>query len=682
MKNIINLKTESRQAWFSKSLTLKYFILSALILMGMQVPLMAQETQYTRPSFRIGVAVGGNLNYYTGTTQRLNEDLTVPKAFRQGKGLGLYAAPVIEYHNPESLFGVMLQAGYDSRMGAFDRVITPCDCEADLTTDLGYITIEPSLRFSPFRNGLYIFAGPRLAFNMSKSFTYSERAGAAFPEQADQEDVEGDFSSMNSMLISMQAGAGYDFYLSSQSKKNQLILSPFLVYHPYIGQEPRSIETWNVTTLRVGVALKIGTGQKIEDQIKDKSNIAMDDAVPSAIVKFSVISPENIPVERRVNETFPLRNYVFFDMNSNDIPDRYVLLTKNQVKDFKEDQLEVFTPKKLSGRSDRAMIVYYNLINIVGDRMGKNPNATITLVGSSHKSDADGRAMAESVKKYLTDVFSIKADRISIEGRAKPKVESGPEGGTMDLDLLREDDRRVSIESSSPAMLMEFQSGPDAPLKPVQFVVVQKAPLDSYITFVAEGSDKAFKSWSVETKDKNGLVKSFGPYFEEQVSIPGKSIMGTSPEGEYKVTMLGETKNGKIIKEEKTVDMVLWTPDVDELGMRYSVIYEFNESKSISIYEKYLTEIVAPKITNNSKVIIHGYSDTIGDKENNSKLSTARANDVKVLLEKALAKLNVKGIKYNVYGFGEDKNVAPFDNDLPEGRFYNRTVIIDIIPSK
>ena len=53
---------------------------------------------------------------------------------------------------------------------------------------------------------------------------------------------------------------------------------------------------------------------------------------------------------------------------------------------------------------------------------------------------------------------------------------------------------------------------------------------------------------------------------------------------------------------------------------------------------------------------------------------------MKLILEKAVAKLAVKDVKYN--GFGEDKNVAPFDNKLPEGRFYNRTVIIDIIPDK
>ncbi|MBK6266715.1 OmpA family protein [Marivirga sp. S37H4] len=681
MKKITTNTNEKPLGFLVNRLNIKCFIFSLLILIGIQVPLMAQDAEYTKPSFRFGLAAGGNFNFYTGTTQRLNQDLTVPTAFRQGNGIGLYVAPLIEYHRPGSLLGVMLQAGYDSRRGSFDQVMTPCNCEADLKTELSYITIEPSLRFAPFRSSFYIYAGPRFAFNMEKAFTYSQKANADFPEQEDKEDVNGDFSNMNSVLLSMQIGAGYDIELSSKENKTQYVISPFVAFHPYIGQEPRSIETWNVTTLRAGVAFKIGSGQKIDEK-ENTATIGLAEAPSASRVKFSVISPENIPVERRVRETFPLRNYVFFDMGSNNIPERYVLLTKDQVKDFKEDQLEVFTPKKLSGRSERAMVVYYNLINIVGDRMGKNPQATITLVGSSETSNADGRAMAESVKQYLTSVFSIDPARIKVEGREKPKVVSGPEGGTMDLALLSEDDRRVSIESNSPAMLMEFQSGPEAPLKPVQFEAVQIAPLDSYITFIAEGSNKAFSSWSVETEGKNGEVKYFGPFNQEKVSIPGKSVMGTRPEGEYKVTMVGKTNNNEVVKEKKTVNMVLWTPAEDEIGMRYSVIYEFNESKSIRIYEKYLTEIVAPKIPANGKVIIHGYSDKIGDKENNKELSEARANDVRQILKKALAKAGKKDVRFEVYGFGEDTQLAPFDNELPEGRFYNRTVVIDIIPNK
>ena len=116
--------------------------------------------------------------------------------------------------------------------------------------------------------------------------------------------------------------------------------------------------------------------------------------------------------------------------------------------------------------------------------------------------------------------------------------------------------------------------------------------------------------------------------------------------------------------------------------MRFSVIYEFNNSKAILIYEKYLTDIVAPKISKGATVVIKGYTDIIGEEAHNLELSLARANDVKTILENALVKAGRSDVIFDVHGYGEDENLAPFENKFPEQRFYNRTVIIDIIPAK
>jgi len=399
-------------------------------------------------------------------------------------------------------------------------------------------------------------------------------------------------------------------------------------------------------------------------------------------VRFIVYSPDNIPVERRVRETFPLRNYIFFDLGSTEIPNRYVFLTKDQVKDFKEDQLEVFIPKELSGRSKRQLVVYYNILNILGDRMEKNPSSTITLVGSSEKGPEDGKAMAASVKKYLVSIFGIDASRLSIEGRNKPKILSEQPGGKLELGLLREEDRRVSIESNSPALLMEFQSGPDAPLKPVEIAGVQEAPPGSYVSFNVEGSKEAFSSWSLELRDEKGILQNFGPYTQEMVSIPGKTILGVSHESDFKATMVGRTKSGKTVKKEAQAHIVLWAPPESEEMTRFSIIFEFDDSRAITIYDKYLTDIITPKIPKGGTVIIHGHTDIIGEEAHNQELSLARATEAKSIIENALSKAGRSDVKFEVLGFGEDQNVSPFANKCPEERFYNRTVIIDIIPQE
>ncbi|PWA07313.1 OmpA family protein [Flavobacterium psychrotolerans] len=664
-----SLKTKSLN-----NLTSKGIIVIALALLGIQAPLQAQETpviKYTKPSWYFGVAGGANFNFYRGSTQMLNAAFTPPVAFHDGKGVGLFVAPLLEFHRPDSRWGVMLQAGYDNRKGKFDQQKTPCDCPADLSTNISYITVEPSLRFAPFKSNFYLFGGPRLAFNMDKSFTYKLGINPAYPNQEASAEVKGDLSDVKETLVSMQIGAGIDIPLSSQNNHTQFVLSPFVSFHPYFGQNPRSVETLNITTVRAGVALKFGRGSKIEAA-----------GVPDGTSQFSVDSPSNVPVNRIESEIFPIRNYVFFNAGSTEIPNRYQLLRKNQVKDFKEDQSEVVTQKNLSGRSQRQMSVYYNVLNILGDRMEKNPSATITLVGSSEKGPEDGRAMAQSIKTYLVNVFEINPSRISIEGRTKPAIPSEQPGGTRELDLLREGDRRVSIESNSPMLLMEFQSGPTAPLKPVEIKALTEAPIESYVSFNNVGAKEAFTSWTLEIKDEKGKVQTFGPYTEDAASIPGKSILGNRTEGDYTAKMIGITQSGKLSEKETPIHVVLWTPEKVEAGIRYSIIYEFNESKATNIYEKYLTDIVTPKIPVGGTVIIHGHTDIIGDESHNQALSLARANDVKSIIANGLSKAGRSDVKFEVNGFGEDQKSAPFDNKFPEERFYNRTVVIDIIPAK
>ena len=678
MKTKNNSKKGSCNTWFPFIIPIKMLMISALILVGMQSTLQAQEVQYTKPTWKFGVAAGANFNFYRGSTHELSTTFTPPVVFNDGDGVGLYIAPLIEFQRPDARFGFMLQAGYDSRKGKFDQKETACNCPADLLTDLSYITIEPSLRIAPFKSNLYLYGGPRFAFNLDKSFTYEQGINPDFPNQVAPADVEGDFSNVEKTIISMQVGAGLDIPLSSQNNKTQFILSPFVAFQPYFGQNPRSIETWNLTTVRAGIVLKFGQGRKMQDQKEEEVMVVYVEPK----VEFTVNTPKNVPTERRVREMFPLRNYIFFNAGSTQIASRYKLLKNDEVKAFRADQLETAYPITQSGRSARQMNVYYNVINILGDRMVKHPSTTINLVGSSENGSEDGKKMAESVKDYLVNVFAINPSRIKTKGQLKPDSASESLGKSRELELLQEGDRRVTIESSSPDLLMEFQSGPNSPLKPIEIVAIQEAPVDSYVTFNVKGANEAFTSWSLKITDSDGLSQNFGPYTQESISIPGKLILGTRPEETFKVTMTGQTIGGTIIVKETTTHLVLWTPSEIEEGLRFSIIFEFDESKATSIYKKYLTEIVTPKIPQNGKVIIHGHTDIIGDVMYNQKLSTERANEVKNIIEKSLAKSGRTDVKFEIRGFGEDENTSPFDNKLPEERAYNRTVIIDIIPVK
>ena len=678
MKTNNMYKKESRLLRFPYALSIKSVMLCALISLGIQTPVQAQDSiQYTKPSWFFGVAAGGNINFYRGSTQKMDNGLTVPTTFQDGSGVGLFLAPLIEYRPATSRWGVMLQVGYDNRKGAFNGVNTPCNCPADLITDLSYLTVEPSIRLAPFKSNFYLYGGPRLAFNMNKGYTYKLGVNPAYPNQLPTADQTGDFSDIRSNLISMQVGAGYDIFLSSQSHKTQFVLSPFVSFQPYFGQDPRTIETWNVTTVRIGAALKLGAGHKMEVADKTQKEVLPEKSgtVADPNVVFVVNSPKNAQTDNQVHEIFPMRNYVFFDEGSTKIPNRYVKLTKKEAQEFREDKLSMIAPINGEGRSDRQMLVYYNILNIIGDRMVKNPTTSIKLVGSSEQGSNDGRDMALSVKTYLVTTFGIAPNRIAIEGRERPLLPSGQLGGTKELVLLREGDRRVSIETNSPALLMEFQNGPDAAFKPV---MMSAAPMESNVTFTADGATQGYTSWSMEIADETGKVQYYGPYTNDQVSLPGSTILNGRTEGDYNVKMIGTTKEGKQITKATKIHVVQWKAPVVLTGTRFSILYDFNTSKSVSMYQKYLTNVVIPKIPIGGTVIIHGHADVIGNDEYNQQLSLARANDVKDILTAGLKNVGRNDVKFEVTGYGEDEKAAPFNNKYPEERFYNRTVIIDI----
>ena len=392
-------------------------IFKMMLVIGLSSSAYAQpnSNMYTSPSWWFGLGVGGNLNYFQGSTQQLNSALMAPVPFVEGNGLGLYAAPLIEYRPSNSHWGITLQGGIDSRYGEFKEVLSPCNCPRGLKTNLNYVTIEPSLRFRPFKGGLYIYGGPRISYILDKSFVYSQRNDPANSDQTPIDDITGDFDHIENVLYSMQIGAGYDILLSNEYHRSQFVLSPFVAFIPYLGREPRNIETWNITTVRAGAALKFGLGS-----------------------------------------------------------------FKN-----KEEPIELF--------------------------------------------------------------------------RLKPE----------------------------------------------------------------------------EIKH---------------------------PKGHFKVT------------SPKNV--------VDEQAMRFSILYGFNNSTATDLYKRYLQQVVVPKIPAGSRVVIHGYTDKIGEDEYNLQLSIERSNDVFEIIKSELTRIGMEKVEFTVFGFGEDVALVPFENDTPEERFYNRTVIVDIIPQE
>ncbi len=650
-------------------------LFSFVTLMSLHSAIIAQEIQRTRPTWWFGAAAGANLNFYGGSTQDLTSSLITPVPFGNGFGAGFWLAPLAEYR-PDPMWGLMLQAGYDDRRASFSDVTSPTGQNMTLSATPRYISIEPSLRYTPFSNPLYVYAGPRIAFLWApnwgtsplkdeRSFTYT-REGAT--------GSKGEFRDMKSQVWSLQIGVGYDFELLSKNDKNQIELSPFIAFQPAYGDEPRKIDSWDIATVRVGAAIKFGSGSVIPQG----KPVAVAEIVERD-VQFSVRAPKAVPIKRRVRESFPLRNYVFFDEGSSELSGRYVSLTKDQAASFQEGQLQEVRPINSTGRSLRQMTVYYNILNIVGDRLKRNPGTTISLSGASGLGLNLSKARAETIKRYLVDVFGVDSARITTEGKDKPGIPSVVPDATRELGLLQAEDRRVDIESTSPEMMIQVGGARHYMLRPVEIVAVVEDPLDSRVLFHVEGAKEVLASWSLEISEEHGNVQRYGPYTRDDESISGNTILGDRSQGDYRIVMLAETKGGKSVNKQASVHLVRRVDQPKE-AVRYSILFDFDRSQTVDSYELFLTNTVTPLIPDNGMVIIHGHTDIVGDEVYNDSLSNRRALDAQGIIQSAIAKSDKHGITFETFGMGENAEYAPFDNYFPEERFYNRTVIIDIIP--
>jgi outer membrane protein OmpA-like peptidoglycan-associated protein len=631
----------------------------------------AEAERANEPTWWFGVAAGANLNFYGGTTQQLNENVTTLTPFHEGRGAGLYVAPVLEYR-PGPVWGGMLHLAYDDRRGDFADVTCPCGEEGKLSARPAYLSIEPSLRYAPFAGDLHLFAGPRIGFlapwGDAKTFEHT-RVGIS--------SSEGEFSQMRGVVFSGQAGMGYDFEWAPARSTRRIQLSPFVSYHPRFGQNPRSngdlIDRWGLETIRVGVALKFG-----------RARLAVP---PPPKVGFSVRAPATVVTARRIQETFPLRNYVFFDEGSDQLAARYTRLARAQAENFREEQLQDSFPARPTGRPARQIAVYRHLLNIMGDRLRRNPGTNILLTGLSAQGAAHGRARAETVKRYLVETFGIEAARIATVGRDPVYIAPG-QRSAEELEMLRAENQRVEISSQSRALLVQIGEGAHFMLKPVE-IRGEMPGMDS-VVFLAPGAEK-LASWMLEIRDARDTLtapRRFGPYTSARVALPAPLLLGEHPRKSFQAVLIGSTRgaggpaagtrSGMELRREAPFTLSRRHSGIHQTN-RFGILFDIDQARAVSSYERFLTEVVVAKIPDSGTVVIRGRTDVVGLTGHNLKLSQGRAEGVEGILREAV-ETRRRGVRFQTAWTGEDPRQAPFANGTPEERCYNRTVIIDILP--
>jgi len=370
--------------------------------------------------------------------------------------------------------------------------------------------------------------------------------------------------------------------------------------------------------------------------------------------------------EQKTIELFALLPMVFFDAGNGALPNRYVLYSSPaETNGFNEDTVS------------STLNAYYNYLNILGLRLRNNPNTQISLTGTNSQDTSVemsidlSRQRAEAVKKYLVEIWGIQPERIKVEARKLPEnptLPTTPEGIA--------ENRRVEVGSDSweivhPVLHSAIVKRPDAPTGGFKWenglrdeVIAKRDLMISY-----QG-----KPWAT--------ISDLGPLSNTTYNTYNwRSSQGNKlPEGEDKMSVqLKVTDKGgrEVLSNVDQVDVRQFSvSDVvaqhlgDKTRETYNLIlFTYNKSDMGKWNHHILDTYVYGRIQPNSDVSVNGYTDILGTEDYNAKLSTNRANAVKNDIAGHI-KGRVKSL--TAHGYGKTQPLYP--NDLPEGRYYNRTV--------
>lgn len=680
-----------------------------------------------------GVFGGVDYNIHSGNFQKLPGFPNCCPSFENGEGWGYHLG--IEYLRqlfPNYEFSPRI--GFVTFSGKFRRpertvfIIDgkPNDGEFEHRLDANFqsLILEPMMKVRPlsfltFSAGMNFSYLLKYRFHQEEAITKpSDRATFLDSNGNDTHSrlrnvFDGDIPNINQLQLFFASRIGLEIPLS---RNGRFTISPEMSFYIPLQKIGKNLD-WKVTTIASGLALRYYPQKSLEKprfeeklfkidtvyvQVKEQQQNAFkrgreelkeisfetDSAFVIQVLIFRtdtifVIPPKSLKASLelfavdsagnfvqnpkiRVEEYVatkmePLLNYIFFDEGSDQIPNRYVKLNKTDLSHFSLDSLYRRT----------TLDVYYNILNIIGKRLDDNKSAKISLVGYNSGIGVEennlelSKRRAENVRNYLVETWGISPNRIQIEYKNLPEKSSTP----IDDTLKSQENRRVEIISTDWEILqpvtirtIERKTNVDRIGYRAQIVADTRIAKTELKIFL--GEDTSMLIHSYQGTDTN-LVNTFGI----------NDILQKNTLENFKIFGLLEAQdifgNFVLAKDSITnLDYVSFVKQKERIEGEYQIDYYrlilFDFDKwNIEGGNRWIVNYIKSRIPLNATVEIYGATDITGDDLYNKNLSQKRADAVR----QALGFKNAKSI-----GLGEEK--LEFPNDLPEGRFYSRNVLI------
>lgn len=669
------------------------------------VSFMVSTPVYTQisASVRVGIFGSSGLNFYSANFRDLPGYPSSNPGYTGGTGIGFDGGVSFSFPFKQNFY-LMLRTGYSSLNASMTTSeFYPISVDGSLIEavsrhtfkgKIGQVFVEPQARWYPLEGlGLSLMGGVRIASMIKRLFdqeeTLEEPTGRALflngngrLSSSRNAVYNEEIPDYQPLPISLTAGFAYEIPFSFWGI--QLNLSPEI--QVMVGLESLSQNRqWNGSAIRGGLHLEYGftTGEKsIAPETPPQSTNtgsaqASSPGLQAAITAYAMNSENglDLPVvfirveEFIARQLYPMLTYLFFDPQSAVLPARYQRLFHNETQFFSE--------KRLAGLD--LLDIYYNILNVVGKRMTENTTAKLRIVGclgevgftpNSEENAPDlSKRRAETIRQYLRDVWQIPDERLIVEFRALPEKFSNSRNSVTNA----EENRRVELYSDDWNLL-----------RPVVLADTVREVSAPIIKFALQASAfGGISKWSINVKQGGKLLKQFSalgepdPYFLWNVSREKISIPRADQPLSYSLEILDA--NEREIKATGSIPVAQMTTahkrqnnvNDKELDLYRLINFEFERSNVTSDHKKIIENFIVGNIKPHSQVTITGYTDVTGDPLTNQRLSLDRAKAVSEAI--GIGERTTKGV-------GSKEPIYP--SNLPEGRFYNRTVEIRVETQK
>ncbi|OGU12651.1 MAG: hypothetical protein A2X61_10895 [Ignavibacteria bacterium GWB2_35_12] len=638
---------------------------------------------FSKPEIGISGAYG--LSFQVANFQNLPGVSSCCPNYSGGSGTAFSFGPLLKFNISQDAFidTRLLYYYYSGLMNESESINLIIDGESqegifdyNLKSDIHIISLEPTAGYK-ITNNFNASAGLSLGFLISGKYdSYEqlvkpENRGTFNNGRRTRNDTSGKIPDVNSFQAGIKLGLAYKFPLDSYS---DWYLSPEINYIFHFTNIATDIN-WKTNSLTLGVSI----AGKMFSETKPMSIPPSPPPLP-VLPEFPAPQKTDVDItaiklDSNNNELSllylkledivtlnmrPLLNYIFFDKVSSEIPERYIKLTTEQARDFNLKSIHDLD----------AMQTYYQILNLVGKKLYDNPDYHIKLIGTNSGigREKDNKelslARAEAVKTYFTDIWKIPEEQLGVEARNLPEDYSTPK----EYDAW-EENRRVEILPSNKSIL--------EPILTLDTIPNPEKVKFRFYPIVTNPSE--IEKWKIEISTGNNLIETI----EGKGQIPN-SVEWTPTEKDflnieavneimYRLTVNDndgdsiQSRLKKIPLEKVTIEKKRQEGLVGK-NVEYYRLILFNFGKTNLLEEhSNIIDYIKRRINPDAKVTVTGYTDKIGNFATNKQIATKRAKEAAKLL----------GIEdADIIGIGEESLL--YDNSLPEGRFYCRTVNITL----